>query len=147
MHQGVGIMAELDDVIRSSPIAVSRERYAVVRLAEPCPLDDHFLVCRDADETTLIAPEARVPWAAALATETWFRLLAIHMATPFATPGFLARVTSVLAQRGINVYVVSTFSKDYVLLKEEDLERGVAALAVIGFPIVGFPAEGSGPRT
>ena len=140
-------MAQLDDVIRSSPIAVSRERYAVVRLAEPCPLGDHFLVCRDADETTLISPEALVPWEAALATETWFRLLAIRMATPFATPGFLARVASVLAQRGINVYVVSTFSKDCVLLKEEDLEEGVAALAAIGFPIVPVPADRSAETT
>ena len=134
-------MAQLEDVIRSSPIEVSRERYAVVRLAQPVPLGDHFLVCRDADEATLIAREARVPWEAALATETWFRLLAIRMSTPFATPGFLARVTATLAQAGINVYVVSTFSKDYVLLKEEDVEEGLAALAAIGFPIAPPPAE------
>ncbi len=134
-------MTRLDDVIRSSPIVVSEGRYAVVRLAEPCPLGDAFLVCRDADETTLIAPEAALPWPGAQASETWFRLLAIQMATPFATPGFLARVTGVLAERGINVYVVSTFSKDYVLLKEEDVVAGLAALAGLGFPIT-RPAGG-----
>ncbi len=128
-------MLPLEDVIRTSPVEITPGRYAVVRLAQPCPLADHFLVCRDADETTLIAPEAHVPWDIALATETWFRLHAIRMAAPFAAPGFLARVTAAIARRGINVFVVSTFSKDYVLLKEEDLEAGAAALAESGFTI------------
>ncbi len=130
-------MSSLEEVIRTSPVEVLPGRYAVVRLADPVPLDHHFLVCRDGDETTLIAPESQVPWGDVLAAETWFRLLAIRVSTPFAAPGFLARVTGAIAAHGLNVFVVSTFSKDYILLKEEDLDGGIAAMTGLGFEVHG----------
>ncbi len=46
----------------------------------------------------------------------------------------IAAATSALAATGINVYVVSTFSLDYVYVREEDAERSLQALAARGFP-------------
>ena len=37
--------------------------------------------------------------------------------------------------KGMNILIVSTFSKDYIMIKEELLEKGIQALKNTGFPI------------
>jgi hypothetical protein len=44
-------------------------------------------------------------------------------------------VTHALAAAGVSILVVSTYSKDYVLMKDESLAAGLRALAEIGFPV------------
>ena len=68
-----------------------------------------------------------------LEQQLWFRLLEFKMSTPFETPGFLAAIASKLASRQLNILLVSTFSKDWLLLREEDLETGLSSLQELGF--------------
>ena len=49
--------------------------------------------------------------------------------------GFIACVTRAIADRNLNVLVVSTFSKDYVPVREEALAEAVAALRELGFAV------------
>lgn len=126
---------ELDEVIRASPIEILDGRFAVLQVDDQQTLGPFFLLCRDQDETTVIAREDTVPWGSSTAVEKWFRLLAIHVAAPFAAPGFLAAVAGAIAEHDVNVFIVSAFSKDYILLREEDLEEGCKALRGIGFNI------------
>jgi hypothetical protein len=47
---------------------------------------------------------------------------------PFSVVGVLASLTAPLAEAGISIFALSTFDSDYVLVKEEDLERAVEAI-------------------
>lgn len=47
---------------------------------------------------------------------------------PFETVGVAAAITAPLAEAGISVLIVGTFDTDYVLVKEEELEKAIAAL-------------------
>lgn len=49
--------------------------------------------------------------------------------------GFLAKIAEIIANQGINILIVSTFSKDYIMIKEEFCEKGLQALKNVGFPI------------
>ena len=113
-------MPDLDDVIRASPVEAHPDRFAVIKARRTDSLNGFFMVCRDADETTVIAPEGNLPADDVVAEEKWFRLLAVRVSTPFGAPGFLAAISTAIAQAGINILVVSTFSKDYVLLREDE---------------------------
>jgi hypothetical protein len=130
-------MASLDRVIAHSPVRLLPGRYAVAKCAAPPAGPGFFMVACDADETTVIAEEAQLPALAPREADGDYRLLEIRVATPFEAVGFLAAVSAALANAGINILIVSTYSKDYVLLKDESAARGLEALAAAGFPVAG----------
>lgn len=95
--------------------------------------DSVFLVLRDTHEITLlieengyqrlhkVVPKARV--------ETGLRLVTLDIALDWSVVGYLALVTQILADEGISVGAVSAFSRDHLLIKQEDLGK---ALLVLG---------------
>lgn len=128
-------MESLNDVIAASPVRLMPGRYAVAKCATVPTGSGLFMVARDADEVTVIAEEAHLPALDAREVEHGYRLVEIRVAIPFQGVGFLAAVSRALADAGLNILVVSTYSKDYLLLKEESAAEGLRALAAAGFPI------------
>jgi hypothetical protein len=51
----------------------------------------------------------------------------------FSLIGILAKISGVLAYNNIGIFVVSTYNTDYVLVKEENLDRAVSALSDVGY--------------
>jgi hypothetical protein len=130
-------MAEaLDDVIRKSPVRAMPGRYAVVRCADLPAGSGYFMVTRDSDEVTVIVEESELSQLPALGHEGGYRLVEIRVAVPFQGVGLLAAVTQALAAAGLSVLVVSTYSKDYLLLRDESLAVGLQTLSEVGFPVV-----------
>jgi hypothetical protein len=130
------VSAELQAVIQQSPLRVHPERYAVAQVVECRDAAPHFLVSHETDEVTVITTEAQFPQLQTVRqVEKWFRLLEFRVAVPFQSPGFLAAIAQALAAQGLNILLYSTFSKDWALLHEAELERGIAALKALGFPM------------
>ena len=124
----------LDEVIRSSRAVVRKGRFAYLKARE-VGSGDHFLVARDEDEVTVVTEEANVGDLAYDSDVKWFSLIEIRVSLPFVAKGFLAAVTGAIAGKDLNVLVVSTFSKDYLLVREESLQTAVGALEELGFPV------------
>jgi hypothetical protein len=95
------------------------------------------MIARDPDEVTVIVEESAILESRALETDGGYRILEIKVATGFESVGFLATVTRALAEAGVSILVVSTYSKDYVLVKEESVAAGLKALSGIGFGFAG----------
>ena len=95
--------------------------------------DAPFMLLRDEHEVTLLLAEEdwRVMRHAArdARTEGGFRLLTLDIELGWQVVGYLARVTEILAQGGIPVGALSAFSRDHLLVKQDDLGR---ALRVLG---------------
>ena len=132
-------MNEISPVLRktinSSPFALHPQRYTVLQVQECSNPQPHFLVTHEAEEVTVITTEKQrsVLQSDILHEQAWFQLIEFKMSTPFETPGFLAAIASPLASRQLNILLVSTFSKDWLLLREEDLEAGLSSLYELGF--------------
>ncbi|MDR3078196.1 MAG: ACT domain-containing protein [Planctomycetota bacterium] len=124
----------LREVIKTSLVVARRGRYAYLR-ALSVPAGGYFMIARDADETTVVCEEAGVPEVAHSRREGWFKLLEIRVSQPFAAKGFLAAVCAAVAGRDLNILVVSTFSKDYILVREEAAREAADALVKTGFPM------------
>lgn len=54
----------------------------------------------------------------------------------FSLIGILAKISSILAEDKIGIFVVSTYNTDYVMVKEADFERAMMALAQEGYTVV-----------
>ncbi len=133
------------ELLRETKVEVAAATYVVVgiglqdwqRLLENPELsprtDAPFMILRDAREVTLMIEEddwRRLRHAVRDARcEAGYRLLTLDIELPWATVGYLARVTALLAAENISVGVMSSFSRDHLLIKQQDLGK---ALRVLG---------------
>lgn len=96
-------------------------------------LDAVFMILRDDKEVTLMMEEddwQRVRHAVRDARiERDFRLLTFDVELPWNVVGYLARVTEILAAAGVSVGALSSFSRDHLLIKQDQLG---SALRVLG---------------
>lgn len=92
------------------------------------------MITRDARETTVVTTEELLDDLDVLAMnpDRWL-LLAIDCANPFYCVGFIAKISAALSGAGMDILVVSTFSCDWVLVKEEDGDRAADLLRSLGF--------------
>ncbi len=92
-----------------------------------------FMIFKDKFETTLLLDEtdyATMRHAVRDAkTERNFRLLTFDLVMDFTVVGFLAEVTRILAEAEISIVALSAFSRDHILIKQDDLGK---ALKVLG---------------
>lgn len=126
--------SNLDRIIQSSQVIIRKGRYAYLKASEIC-VDDSFMVVQDGDEITIVTEEKDISKTKYDASVKWFKLFEILVSVPFYAKGFLARITDAISSQGLNVLVISTFSKDFVLVREESYEVAEKALKDIGFPI------------
>ena len=116
-------------------LSVLKAPYAVCRLpaGEPvvAPSPGSFsLLVQAEEETTLVCPLDRAPAAAEI--DAGWRCFRIEQSFDFSVPGILASVLEPLAKAGIGIFATSTFSTDYVLVKERDLDRAMEVLRAAG---------------
>ena len=91
-----------------------------------------FMIFKDRYETTLLVDEtdfgtmrhalrdARI--------ERGFRLLTFDTVLDFTVVGFLAEIARILAEAGISIVALSAFSRDHLLIKQENLAAALKAL-------------------
>ncbi len=91
-----------------------------------------FCLLRDPFEVTLLLEEddwrAMRHAARDARVEAGFRLVTLDIELPWNVVGFLAHVTRILAGEGIAVGALSAFSRDHLLIKQDDLGRALRAL-------------------
>ena len=138
-------MKPIADLLRETKIKVSPATFVLVgvshqdwsRLIEnpelsPGP-DANFMILRDDKEVTLLMQEEdwqRIRHAVRDAkVERDFRLLTFDLELSWNVVGYLARVTEILAAAEIPVGGLSSFSRDHLLVKQQDMGK---ALRVLG---------------
>ena len=94
---------------------------------------DFFCVVRTRDELSVVCAENRVVGARdRISVEGGWVTLKLEGPFPFEMTGVLASFIEPLAEAGIPIFAISTFDTDYVLVKQEDLERAGTALQAAG---------------
>ena len=137
--------ADIEDLLRRSRVEVAPETFYLiglryedwVRLLENPELSPRgtapFMFLRDKHEVTLLLDDT--DWrtmrhaARDARIEGNFRLLTFDIELDWKTVGFLARVTQLLADADISTGALSAFSRDHLLIKQDDLGN---ALRVLG---------------
>lgn len=125
------------EVVPATFVLVGLSQQSWTRLLENPELspraESPFLIFRDAREVTLLLEEddwqrirhierdARI--------ERDFRLVTLDVELPWNVVGYLARVTEILAASEIPVGALSAFSRDHLLIKQDDLGRALNVLS------------------
>lgn len=92
------------------------------------------MVTRDENETTVVTLAEHLSDldVVELNPDRWL-LLSIHCAHPFYCAGFIATISAPLSAAGIDILVVSTFTRDWVFVQETEGERAAEILVSAGF--------------
>lgn len=125
---------QLQPVIDSSWFTIDEGTYVYTHVKEVTDAEKHLMVVRDVDEITVLTEISNLPDINYLQRnkENW-KLINIRCGNPFYCVGFIAHITGMLANAGIDIVLVSTFSKDLVLVMENDLKDTVSVLVGAGF--------------
>jgi hypothetical protein len=132
----------LTHVLAQTRLHTDDAEYVVISFAPEQVVEGLFLFSRlgvpfstavvDKDEVTLL-----LPWEAwyqvrdeaqSYAEARGYRLITFDTPTELGLIGFIATLSSLLAEAGISIYSVSAFTRDHILVQEEDLGRAVEVL-------------------
>lgn len=132
------------ELLKQTKIEVSPETFTVISLTnedwmkllenpELSPrMTSPFILFKDKWEVTLVLDEidfGTVRHAIRDAkVEKNFRLLSFDAELPFDVVGYMAQIASILAEAEIPILPISSFSRDHVLISQNDLAKALKAL-------------------
>jgi hypothetical protein len=120
---------------------------AVCRLGQDAPIPEwasgrrFSSVTRTKEELSVVCSQGQVP--SGIRGEKGWRCFRVEGPLDFFLTGILASLTLPLAKAGISVFAISTHDTDYLLVKQKNLERAIAAWAEEGHRV---RKESSGQR-
>jgi hypothetical protein len=124
---------DISSVLTTSSFEVLDGTYVFAKTSVPPPVQGHFLVVHDGEETTVVTRSEKLEGLALLERHPdELVLVALNVSVPFYAVGFLASVSSAMARRGINVLIVSAYSRDFLLVRHDRRCDAVAALVDVG---------------
>lgn len=97
------------------------------------------VMARTPDEVSIICAEVVVPKG--IIAERGFKLLRIKGPLDFDMIGVLSSVLSLLSEAQVSVLAFSTYDTDYIMVREKDLEKALAALYKKGHTVITLPAK------
>jgi len=127
------INEELKNIISQSDFDVIDGRFVYTKVSSRPTTGEHFMVTEDGDEITVVTQEGKIGQLDLIErNKDTYSLIALNVSVPFYSVGFLAEVSKAIAEKGVNILLVSTYSKDYVMVKENKLDSTRKILLSMG---------------
>ena len=109
-----------------------------------CQVEDYSLVNLDSEysfiakteeERSLVCITKEVPSNVIRRDDGW-KAFCVQGVLDFSLIGILSKISTILAERGISIFVVSTYNADYILIKDTNYEKALEVLKFSGYEIV-----------
>lgn len=125
---------KLQEVIDCSWFTIDEGTFAYTKVREIKNVKNHLIITQDSDETTVVTDIKNLKDLGDYErnAENW-KLINIRCGNPFYCVGFLAAISSQTALNGLDITMTSTYTNDYVMCKEEELEQCTNLLISLGF--------------
>jgi hypothetical protein len=120
-------------------LSILPDTLAICRLDSQARLPEWALagsfcsVTRTSDELSIVCAQANVPED--ITCSRGWRGLKVAGPLDLALTGVLAALATPLAEAGISIFALSTYDTDYVLVREQNLERAVQILSYAGHQV------------
>jgi hypothetical protein len=114
------------------------QEFAICKVSDISKINfsDEFCFVEKTDaELSLVCTAEHVPQDTVECHSGW-RAFRIEGTLDFSLIGILAKISALLADQGIGIFVVSTYNTDYVLTRTDDYENALSALQSEGYEIV-----------
>lgn len=96
---------------------------------------DFYFIGKTEEEISLVCITADVP-THTLEREDGWKAFRIQGVLDFSLIGILSKISTILAENKIGIFVVSTYNTDYVLVKKENFTAALDMLEEKGYVIV-----------
>lgn len=96
------------------------------------PSNDFFFIARTDSEVSLVCETDKTPFSTASREDGW-KAFRIRGVLPLTATGVISKISAILADCGICIFAVSTYDTDYILVKEESLEKAKNVLTDKGY--------------
>ncbi|HEX6279197.1 MAG TPA: ACT domain-containing protein [Pyrinomonadaceae bacterium] len=132
------------ELLRSAKVEVAAGTFALVGitrehllglLAEPSlspRMSAPFMIFMDPHEVTLVLDEADLANMRSglreAKIENGYRMLTFDIVLDLSVVGFMAEVSRILADAGVAILPISSYSRDSLLVKQSDLAKALKAL-------------------
>lgn len=117
-------------------IRLLTEEFSVSKYKElPRGLGAPYFVAVTEDEVSVLCKSGECP-GGALATEEGFCGMRIEGELDFSLVGIISRISAILADNDISVFVVSSFNTDYIFVKKDKLALSAQLLEQSGYEII-----------
>jgi len=125
---------KLQEVIDCSWFTIDEGTYAYTKVTEIKNVKKHLIITQDSDETTVVTDIKNLNDLGDYErnAENW-KLINIRCGNPFYCVGFLAAISSQTALNGLDITMTSTYTNDYIMCKQEELEKCTSLLISLGF--------------
>lgn len=125
---------EISKIIKESSFEIQSGRFIYCKVAEQPSPENHFMISKDADEITVVTKEENINEIKVIErNKDFYTLISLNVSIPFYSVGFLATVSDAIAKAGMNILIVSTYSKDYILIREDCTNKAKNVLLGLGF--------------
>ena len=94
---------------------------------------DFFSITKTEDEISVVMLQDKI--SSDVKVEKDWRILKVEGTLDFSLIGILAKISDILAKNSISIFVISTFNTDYILVKEEKVEKAILVLSEEGYEI------------
>jgi hypothetical protein len=96
-------------------------------------MNDAFVFIGKTDnERSLVCETEKVPQNAITRDDGW-KMMRIQGVLDFSLIGILAKISTILANHQIGIFVISTFNTDYILVKKENYDKALKVLENSGY--------------
>jgi|GEM_PF-389641 hypothetical protein len=123
----------IEEIIRKSTFIIHQGAYVYAKAKNRPEKGKHFMVSEDESEITVVTKEENLRFVDVIERKKEaYSLIALNPSKSFSSVGFLAAVSNALAKEKINIFLLSAYSKDYVLVRVQDLDFAKNTLVKTG---------------
>jgi hypothetical protein len=120
----------LEAYLNGAKFVVQSGTFAIVKAS--AMYSKAFVTIVDDAETTVIVDEALLHEVQAIEIQRGFKVITLEVVLPMHLVGVTAKIATALADAGVAIMPVAAYSRDHFLVREADLDRGLAVLERIG---------------
>ena len=121
----------LENYLKKGKFYVWKEKFAIVKSRKP--ISNAFAVIKDKNEITAVIEKSEIKSTKDIIriNKNW-KIITFDIILPFGLVGFLSKISKILADENISIFVVSAYSTDHILVKEKDINKAIKKLRSIG---------------
>jgi len=112
---------------------IDSRKFALIKAKEEA---DAWASIDDGQEITFIIEESKLKGINVIKKEEDFRLITFDESPEFSLTGFTSTISNKLAEAKIPIFMVSAFSTDHILVKEQYLKNTTKQLEALYFKVI-----------
>src|SRR5262245_8348959 len=120
-------------------LSLLEEQFAICRLEcnVPAPAwafeGSFFSITRTSEELSIVCPVKHVPEN--VRSQPGWRLLRLDGPMDLELTGIVASIAEPLADAGVAIFPMTTYDREYILIKEEQVHLAITALTAYGHAV------------